>query len=180
MQRNPNLYEMGDMTVGLKRYQKMGHLHFVTFCCYRRQPHLESAIARDLFEDALERIRCRYEFAVSGYVVMPEDIHLLVSEPSRESLVVGLQALKLSVARRTGAGRFWQARYYDFNVFTSPKCLEKLDYMHWNPVKRGLVEKMEQWPCSSYRCYTTGEQGPVHIESAWRDHWMPDAQPVTQ
>ncbi len=152
----------------------------MTFCCYRRQPHLESAIARDLFEDALERIRCRYEFLVTGSVVMPEHIHLLVSEPRRESLAVGLQALKLSVARRSGTGRFWQARYYDFNVFTDPKCLEKLDYMHWNPVKRGLVEKMEQWSWSSYRCYTTGEQGPVHIESAWRDHWKPEEQPVTQ
>ena len=117
MQRNPYLYKMVGMVEGLKRYQKMGHLHFVTFCCYRRQSHLEGAIARDLFEDALERIRRRYEFLVTGYVVMPEHIHLLVSEPAKESLAVGLQALKLSVARRTGTGRFWQARYYDFNVF---------------------------------------------------------------
>jgi putative transposase len=47
------------MVVGLKRYQQMGHLHFVTFGCYRRQAYLEAAVAKDLFEDALERIRCR-------------------------------------------------------------------------------------------------------------------------
>jgi hypothetical protein len=45
------------MVLGLKRCQGKGHLHFVTFCCYRREAHLEMTMARDLFEDALERIR---------------------------------------------------------------------------------------------------------------------------
>jgi putative transposase len=100
-------------------------------------------VAKDLFEDALERIRYRYDFQVIGYVAMPEHIHLLVSEPRRECLAVGLQALKLSVARRSEQSRFWQARYYDFNVFTQGKRVEKLEYMHWNPVRRGTVERME-------------------------------------
>ena len=139
------------MVSGLKRYQQMGHLHFVTFCCYRRHAYLEAATVRDLFEDALERIRRRYEIQVAGYVVMPEHVHLLVSEPGKGSLAVGIQALKLSVARRRERRPFWQARYYDFNVFTESKRIEKLEYMHWNPVRRGLVETMEQWPWSSYR-----------------------------
>jgi putative transposase len=129
------------MLLGLKRYQDKGQLHFVTFCCYRREAHLEMTMARDLFEDALERMRQRYDFQVVGYVVMPEHIHLLVSEPVRESLATGLQALKLSVARRSKQIPFWQARYYDFNVFTEEKRAQKIEYMHWNPVKRGLVER---------------------------------------
>jgi putative transposase len=60
-------------------------------------------------------------------------------------LATGLQALKLSVARRSGETPFWQARYYDFNVLTEEKRIEKLNYVHWNPVKRGLVERMEEW-----------------------------------
>jgi REP element-mobilizing transposase RayT len=53
--------------------------------------------------------------------------------------------------RGAGIGQhpFWQARFYDFNVFTESKRTEKLDYMHFNPVKRGLVENIEQWPRSS-------------------------------
>lgn len=162
------------MVVGLKRYQKMGHLHFVTFCCYRREAYLEATKVRDLFEDALERIRCRYDFQVVGYVVMPEHVHLLVSEPRRETLAVGIQALKLSVARRSEHRPFWQARYYDFNVFTEGKRVEKLEYMHWNPVRRGLVQTMEQWPWSSYRCYCAGEEGRVVVQSAWTRHWKPN------
>jgi putative transposase len=95
---------------------------------------------------------------------MPEHVHLLVSEPGKGLLAVGLQALKLSVAKRTGQRPFWQARYYDFNVFTAPKRFEKLHYMHANPVKRGLVANPEDWPWSSYRYYQRGEQGRVKIK----------------
>ena len=59
--------------------------------------------------------------------------------------------------------RFWQARFYDFNVWTEKKRIEKLRYIHRNPVKRGLVVSPEQWPWSSYRWYLSGEKGPVKI-----------------
>ncbi len=85
------------MVIGLRRYQDVGDLHFVTFSCYRRQAYLRAPAAKDLFVEGLERIRGRYEFEVVGYVVMPEHIHLLVSEPCVESLAIGLQALKLSL-----------------------------------------------------------------------------------
>jgi putative transposase len=62
---------------------------------------------------------------------------------------------------------FWQARYYDFNVYSARKHIEKLRYMHRNPVKRGLVENPEDWPWSSFRHYTTGHEGIVEIESNW-------------
>ena len=162
------------MVAGPKRYQKMGHLHFVTFCCYRRQAYLQAAEVKDLFEDALERIRSRYDFPVVGYVVMPEHVHLLVSEPGRESLAVGIQALKLPVARRREHRPFWQARYYEFNVFTEAKRVEKLEYIHWNPVRRGLVETMERWPWSSYRCYCAGGKSCVVVRSSWTTPWEPN------
>jgi len=59
----------------------MGEFHFLTFSCYRRRPYLSTVAAMELFEDALERVRLRYLFAVAGYVVMPEHVHLLVNEP---------------------------------------------------------------------------------------------------
>ena len=126
---------------------------------------------RDLFEDALEKVHDRYRFDVIGYVVMPEHVHLLVSEPGKGLLAAGLQALKLSVVRRTMQRQFWQARYYDFNVFTEFNRIEKLSYIHWNPVKRGLVEKPEDWRWSSCLYYQTGVQGRVKIEPTWRDQF---------
>jgi putative transposase len=151
------------VVVGLERYQRAGDLHFVTFSCYHRRPYLNESAARDLFEDALARTCYRYEFDVIGYVVMPEHVHLLLSEPGKDLLAVGLQALKIAVSKRAKERPFWQARYYDFNVFKEAKRVEKLHYMHANPVKRGLVDKPEDWLWSSCRYYQTGVQGRVKI-----------------
>ncbi len=120
-----------------------------------------------MFEAALERIRQRYEFFVTGYVVMPEHVHLLVSEPKRGLLDKSLQALKLSVTVRRSERPFWLTRYYDFNVFSERKRIEKLRYMHRNPVARGLVEKPEDWAWSSFRHYATGVETVIEIESPW-------------
>jgi putative transposase len=141
----------------------------------------------------LERVRRRYRLVVLGYVVMPEHVHLLVNEPQRATLSTAVQALKLGMVRSlkvsddksvvaaptsrkrsekwgtplSGAlvtpSHFWQARFYDFNVWTEKKRIEKLRYIHRNPVNRGLVDSPEQWRWSSFRWYSSGEPGPVRI-----------------
>lgn len=155
------------MTKGLVRYQQAGDLHFVTFSCHGRRPYLGTDAARDLFERSLEAMRLRYDFFLTGYVVMPEHVHLLISEPKGVLLAKVIQALKLSVAVQSEHRPFWQIRYYDFNVYTEKKRIEKLRYMHRNPVKRGLVQKPYDWRWSSFRHYLTGEVGVVEIESEW-------------
>ncbi len=153
------------MPLGLKRYHHEGDDHFVTFSCYRREPYLNTPSSRDIFLDSLEQTRRRYNFEVLGYVVMPEHVHLLVSEPEDHEIPLSkaLQSLKLSVSKRLTRRPFWQTRYYDFNVFTHNKRVEKLKYMHRNPVTRGLVEGPEDWRWSSYRHYLLEEPGPVRI-----------------
>jgi putative transposase len=98
---------------------------------------------------------------------MPEHVHMLVNEPGRSTLDQAIKAFKLSVTLRRRERPFWQPRYYDFNVFTEDKRVEKLRYMHRNPVVRGLVEKPEDWAWSSFRHYSTGAEGTVEIESFW-------------
>ena len=122
-----------------------------------------------LFETSLEKARWEYQFCVTGYVIMPEHVHLLIGEPQRATLARALQALKQSVARSLvdHDGHFWETRYYDFNVWSREKRIEKVRYLHRNPVKRGLVGKPEDWPWSSFRHYATGVEGVVEIESEW-------------
>ncbi len=158
------------MAKGLVRYQQCGCFHFVTFSCYRRRPLLHSATAYGVFERELEPVRVRRRLLVAGYVLMPEHVHLLVGEPRRSSLSVAIQVLKQQASRKLkqrAEGQFWQRRYYDFNVWSEEKRIEKLRYMHRNPVARGLVEKPEDWPWSSFRHYATGQLGVVEIESQW-------------
>ncbi len=152
----------------LKRYQQARQLHYVTFNCYRHAANLGRAAARDLFEQTLERVRRWYGFYVSAYVVMPDHVHLLISEPERSNLAVVLQMLKQIVScKLSKAGGFWQRRYYDFNVWSEKKFYEKMQYIHENPVRRGLVARAEDWRWSSFRHIATGEDGVVEIESQW-------------
>jgi putative transposase len=158
------------MPWGLKRFHQSRNLHFLTFICYHRLPNFHHPNARAIFETSLERVRQKYDLCVYGYVVMPEHVHMLVNEPERETLAKAMQSLKQSVARTLAlraADPFWQARYYDFNVWSERKFVEKLRYIHRNPVERGLVARPEDWPWSSFRHYMTGEPGPVEIESEW-------------
>jgi putative transposase len=84
-------------------------------------------------------------------------------------LATTLNVLKHETSQRLKYDRpqFWQRRYYDFNVLTQTKLVEKLRYIHRNPVTRGLVEKPEDWAWSSYRHWLTGERSHVEIESHW-------------
>jgi putative transposase len=159
------------MPWGLKRYQQTGQLHFLTFSCYHRAPLLGTAHSRDVFLSTFERVRRWYGFYVVGYVVMPEHVHLLISETETGTLALALQMMKQIVSRALRGSRskepFWQARYYDFNVWSERKQIEKLRYIHRNPVQRGLVRSPEEWWWSSFRHYWTGEEGAVEVESAW-------------
>jgi putative transposase len=101
---------------------------------------------------------------------MSEHVHLLITEPERAKLSLALQMLKQNVARQLRepeGGPFWQARYYDFNVWTEAKRIEKLRYIHRNPVVRGLAASPELWAWSSFRHYASGFDGVVEIESQW-------------
>ncbi len=151
------------MPLTLKRYQHEGDDHFVTFSCDGREPYLNTPVARDIFLTSLEMTRKRSELEVLGYVVMPEHVHLLLSEPKVKPLSTALQALKLSVSKRSVQRPFWETRYYDFNVFTHNKLIDKLTYMHFNPVVRGLVVSPEAWKWSSYRFYESAIIGAVRI-----------------
>jgi putative transposase len=166
------------MPTRLKRYYGHDHLHFLTCSCYHRQPWLAQARRRDLFLKILEQVRRRYQFVVVGYVVMPEHIHLLISEPERGTPSTVMQVVKQRFARsvlrrkrRSAAQRelwpgephVWQHRFYGFNVWSTRKRIEKLRYMHRNPVERGLVLEPEQWEWSSYRSYADQDAGEVNI-----------------
>jgi putative transposase len=100
---------------------------------------------------------------------MPDHVHLLLDEPEREPLAVVLKSLKQGIARRLigNAEHFWQKRYYDLNIRNERQFVEKLRYIHRNPVTASLCTAPEQWEWSSFRHYVSGHVGRVEIESQW-------------
>ena len=174
------------MPAGLQRYYGKGHLHFVTFSCYRRLPLLNTGRVRELFVRELDEVRNEAGFRLIGYVVMPNHVHLLMSEPRDGTPSTVLQKLKRRFSQKIRKRRrlasvgqwrlpfeerdeplraFWQARFYDFNVYTRGKRREKLNYMHANPVIRKLVKHPKDWPWSSWCFHEKGEAGLIRVDA---------------
>lgn len=127
----------------------------------------------------------KYQFFVAGYVVMPEHIHLLIGEPKIANPSRVMQVLKQRVSLQCRAKKraakqqlsmfnerlpraFWQAPVSRFNVRTKKKYVEKLKYIHMNPVKRGLVNSpealgVEQFPALLARRRRAGQSRRVVI-----------------
>ena len=165
------------MPKNLKRITGRNDLHFITFCCYQRRRLLDSVRSRNLVIRILGEIRAKYDFALVGYVIMPEHVHLLISESAAASPAKIVQVFKQRVSRRMRGKkrsrknqlslgfpepsaelrRFWQRRYYDFNIYSRKKLWEKLHYMHANPVEERLVQHPHDWPWSSWSNYAMGE-----------------------
>ena len=119
-----------------------------------------------------------------GYVVMPEHVHLLISESVKGTPSTVIQVLKQRVSRRLrrkkrrptrqlslifasgddSLPRFWQRRFYDFNVWSLKKRVEKLHYMHMNPLKRKLVDHPKDWPWSSFSFYSNLKHGLIRVD----------------
>jgi putative transposase len=174
------------MPKNLRRITGRNDLHFITFCCYERRALLGSARARNLVVRTLDEVRAKYGFALVGYVIMPEHVHLLISEsasvpPAKviqvfkqrssrmmrgKKRISGKQLSLRFAGRHSELRRFWQRRYYDFNVYTRKKVWEKLEYMHANPIEEGLVEHPRDWPWSSWSWYATGV-GTLKVDSGW-------------
>src|SRR5580704_3282089 len=169
----------------LRRRYGLRHLHFITCSCYRQLPLFASVRAKNMFVKILGEVRDRHVFSLAGYVVMPNHIHLLISEPAMGTPSTVMQVLKQRVSRRLRRKtrkkvssqqlrlpfrrahdllpQFWQPRFYDFNVWSQGKFVEKLHYMHMNPVKRKLVAHPKDWPWSSFSFYAKKESVLVRI-----------------
>jgi putative transposase len=177
--------ESAFMPKNLKRHYGRKDLHFITCTCYRRLHLLGSARSRSVFAKILAEVQDRYGFQLVGYVVMPNHIHLLISEPTKGTPSIVMQVLKQRVSRRLRGKKrrqssgllelpfkescgslrqFWQRRFHDFNVWSLKKKIEKLRYMHFNPVMRKLVRDPKDWPWSSYSLYGMRQEGLVRID----------------
>lgn len=157
------------------------HAHFTTFSCYHRRRLLDDDRAKHIVL-ALLAAELTIQLATCiGYVVMPDHVHAMVwfPEPGRLSQFMkqwkqrsSAQVKKLFATVLTSYATkidqrepVWQRKYYSFNVFSAHKLREKLEYMHANPVRAGLVERPIDWRWSSARYYELQE--PVDVPVSW-------------
>jgi len=162
-------------------YDAEKHIHFVTFSCYRRRRLLDSDRAKRIVIGHLGSKLAQRNGLCLGFVIMPDHVHAMVWFPETRQLSPFMNEWKgqsshaLKKLLRTDFPNYtsqfdesdpiWQARYYGFNIWSRKKVEEKLDYMHMNPVRAGLVELAVEWRWSSARWYI--EHKSVGLPIAW-------------
>ena len=172
-----------------RRYNLGGHARFLTFSCFQRRSFLASDRTRGWLLESIERSRTTHGFRLWAWVFMPDHVHLLIW-PRNDAPDVGpiLASIKIPVSRRTVswvrkhaahylptmsdvapngrvAYRFWQRGYgYDRNLWTPKRISTAIEYIHENPVRRGLCERATQWTWSSAREFETPGVGPLSID----------------
>ncbi len=150
-----------------------GHAHELTFSCFRRYAFLKAERTCQWLADAINEARLEFEFALWSYVFMPEHVHLVVY-PIRPKYDIRIirKKIKEPVSRKAvkylcrhaahwlpritvkrgdrRERRFWQAGGgYDRNVVEPHTLFQMIEYIHANPVRRGLVSRAEDWKWSS-------------------------------
>ncbi len=179
-----------------RNYNEPGHAHELTFSCYKRFKFLQAERTCQWLAESTEEARVDCTFDLWAYVFMPEHVHLIVRPREAKYDVadiwkaikspVGCKAIKhlLAVAphwipritRRRGKKTerlFWQSGGgYDRNAVEPDALMSMIDYIHMNPVRRGLVEKPEQWKWSSAAWYLEVAEPPIipdPIPAEWLD-----------
>ncbi len=140
----------------LRRYHENGYIYFITNVTYAREPLLVANI--DIPQNALEACNSRCPYELPAWVVLPDHFHLVL-DPGSAHISVVLQRIKLSFAaqyrKRHGlvSRRVWQHRFWDHVIRSQEDMNRHIDYIHFNPVKHGLVNRPQDWSHSSFGEY---------------------------
>jgi len=136
-----------------RRHFAPGQIVFLTIVCHARQPWLGNPGMRELALLALNEARGRHPFRHLGHVLLDDHLHLMLRPVGETQIPRLVGCFKLAVQARVPARvrprRLWQRRYYDHVVRDADDFARHLDYLHFNPVKHGLVDHAAAWPWSS-------------------------------
>ena len=170
-----------------KRFDVDGDAHCLTFSCFHRLPLLSRKRSCLWMCEALKMRKERDLYDLWAYVIMPEHVHIVLLPHPGVKISRILNTLKQSVSKRAliwlrqYAGdflvkladvqpngkkcyRFWQrGGGYDRNLRTVSDIYEKIEYIHNNPVRKGLTACAQDWPWSSSRAWETGIDTPIAI-----------------
>lgn|SRR5574341_764176 len=167
----------------IKHYTELGHAHFITLVVNKRIPVFSNSETAIKAVQAIEFYQKNFGIKILGFVIMPDHLHLIAWPQGAKSpeefvrdfkkylakgildLLTPSEKTKFLLGRpqkRNHRFQIWQKDYYDFNIYNQDILSEKLNYIHYNPVRKGLVENPEDYPYSSCRSYL--EKGEILLE----------------
>jgi len=173
----------------LRRIEEPNHARYLTFSCRHRLPLFKNEKLKDAFIEHLAAARRRTGFHLLAWVIMPEHVHLLLWPMLSDHPISSVTwQIKRNFARHVihrwrmlnapfltkitdadGRTRFWQpGGGYDRNITSEDEIREKIDYIHANPVRRGLAKSPTDYPWSSARWHAGDQENTLPIDSVER------------
>jgi REP-associated tyrosine transposase len=166
-----------------------GNTHFVTFNCAGRRNLLDTARSKQIVISVLNDLIEKNKVHVSAFVIMDDHVHAILWFDDDSTLPevmktwkrlssyyllkrlkeISPQIVKHLQIKRNGrtVAALWTRRYYDFYFYSSNKITEKIEYIHENPVRKGLVQNPQDYKWSSARWYLLGQPVGVKIEPGY-------------
>ncbi len=142
--------------VKIKRIYCKGYSYFITNVTYDRRPILLDNV--DLLWKSIDSIHNRIDFDLMAWVILPEHFHFLI-DIKEANISDVLQRIKLSFSNNYRQiygfdyGKVWQNGFWDHIIRDEPDLNNHLNYIHFNPVKHGLINRPFDYEQSSMRKY---------------------------
>lgn len=139
--------------------------YFFTVVCWQRRPFFAEPAAIDLLREAIRSVKKKRPFIIDAIVILPDHLHCIWRLPRNDSDFSGRwREIKKHVTRKYGltSGRVWQHRFWEHLLRDEEDWRRHVDYIHFNPVKHGLVQRPADWPYSSF---------PAAVQKGW---YLPD------
>lgn len=163
-----------------RRSLTRGGTFFFTVVTYRRQDFLVNAEARRFLRDAITEVRKTQPFTIDAWVLLPEHLHCIWTLPegdydfskrwgrikaifSKKAKNYLYQSKLMNISKQKhGESTIWQRRFWEHEIKSQQDFNHHMDYIHYNPVKHGLVSKVNDWPYSSFHLYVKKKVYPIN------------------
>ena len=148
-----------------RRFPCPTSLVFLTLVTQARRPMLTRPAVRSALSAALNHVKVRHPMMMLAFVVLPDHCHFLLALPESDpDFSRRVRLIKTFMAHRPGLPRaIWQKAFWGHMIRCEADLDRHLDYIHYNPVKHGLVSKVMDWPDSSFAHW---------VERGWYEaHW---------
>ena len=139
-----------------RRSNSPGSCYFFTVVTDHRQPILTHPDCRNALRDAIITTREQHPFTIDAWVLLPDHLHAIWSLPENDAdFSIRWGKIKVSVTRSLREvglcnDSIWQKRFWEHEIRDETDFRHHMDYIHYNPVKHGLVEAVADWPHSTF------------------------------
>jgi REP element-mobilizing transposase RayT len=169
-----------------------GALHFVTGNFLKRIPVFNQEACCQSFIDTLATLRKDWPSKLISYVLMPDHTHLIVNPQdgrireftgklkslSARAIIKNARGIDFQLDSEGSSYQVWQQSFKAVPLWSAWMIWQKINYIHANPVKAGLVSSARNYRWSSFQAFYSGSSEPLPVDQDW--WWSDDSEKLSK